>query len=93
MDNFEWNQGFKIKYGLCSVDRVTFRPTPSQVHSSWVILLGVTQFDLPMLFEGLIAMAGRVPPSIRAESTSMYEFDSIFARSNCHSPHALSITR
>jgi beta-glucosidase len=28
MDNFEWDQGFKIKYGLCSVDRTTFRRTP-----------------------------------------------------------------
>lgn len=28
IDNFEWNQGFKIKYGLCSVDRTTFRRTP-----------------------------------------------------------------
>jgi hypothetical protein len=71
--------GIQDQYGLCSVDQVTFRRTPSQVHSSWVILLGVTQLDLPMLFEGMIAMEGRVPPSIRVESTSMYEFNSIFA--------------
>lgn len=28
MDNFEWNQGYKIKYGLVSVDRTTFKRTP-----------------------------------------------------------------
>lgn len=28
MDNFEWFQGYALKYGLCSVDRATFRRTP-----------------------------------------------------------------
>jgi len=28
MDNFEWNQGYKVKYGLVSVDRTTFKRTP-----------------------------------------------------------------
>lgn len=28
MDNFEWTSGFKSKFGLCSVDRTTFKRTP-----------------------------------------------------------------
>jgi beta-glucosidase len=28
LDNFEWLQGFKMKFGLCSVDRTTFKRTP-----------------------------------------------------------------
>ena len=28
IDNFEWVQGFKMQYGLCSVDRATFARTP-----------------------------------------------------------------
>ena len=28
MDNFEWTSGFKTKFGLCSVDRTTFKRTP-----------------------------------------------------------------
>ncbi len=27
IDNFEWVQGFKIKFGLCGVDRATFKRT------------------------------------------------------------------
>lgn len=34
MDNFEWEQGFKVHYGLCSMDRTTFKrtPKPSGIH-------------------------------------------------------------
>lgn len=34
IDNFEWTQGFKVKYGLASVDRTTFerKAKPSGVH-------------------------------------------------------------
>jgi beta-glucosidase len=28
LDNFEWFSGFKIKFGLCEVDRTTFKRTP-----------------------------------------------------------------
>jgi beta-glucosidase len=28
MDNFEWMLGYKTRYGLCSVDRTTFKRTP-----------------------------------------------------------------
>jgi beta-glucosidase len=28
LDNFEWLSGFKTKFGLCSVDRTTFKRTP-----------------------------------------------------------------
>ena len=28
LDNFEWLYGFQVKFGLCSVDRTTFRRTP-----------------------------------------------------------------
>jgi beta-glucosidase len=28
IDNFEWTSGFKTKFGLCSVDRATFKRTP-----------------------------------------------------------------
>jgi beta-glucosidase len=28
LDNFEWVSGFKMKFGLCSVDRTTFKRTP-----------------------------------------------------------------
>jgi beta-glucosidase len=28
LDNFEWNQGYRPKLGLCSVDRTTFERTP-----------------------------------------------------------------
>ncbi len=28
LDNFEWNQGYKPRYGLASVDRTTFERTP-----------------------------------------------------------------
>lgn len=28
IDNFEWTSGFKTKFGLCSVDRTTFKRTP-----------------------------------------------------------------
>jgi beta-glucosidase len=27
IDNFEWAQGFKIKFGLCGVGRATFKRT------------------------------------------------------------------
>lgn len=34
IDNFEWTQGFKTKYGLVAVDRTTFKrtPKPSAAH-------------------------------------------------------------
>jgi beta-glucosidase len=28
LDNFEWIWGYKPRYGLCSVDRATFKRTP-----------------------------------------------------------------
>jgi beta-glucosidase len=28
LDNFEWVSGYKVHYGLCSVDRTTFKRTP-----------------------------------------------------------------
>ena len=28
MDNFEWFQGYGARYGLCGVDRATFKRTP-----------------------------------------------------------------
>jgi beta-glucosidase len=30
VDNFEWVSGFKMKFGLCSVDRTTFKRTPKR---------------------------------------------------------------
>jgi beta-glucosidase len=28
LDNFEWIWGYERRYGLCSVDRTTFKRTP-----------------------------------------------------------------
>ena len=30
MDNYEWMLGYKMHYGLCSVDRTTFKRSPKQ---------------------------------------------------------------